>query len=101
MLCIKTTGPLGPAYHFGESLPPTQIHNTYNFVGISISPGISIGQVVVAETYFAHRRPQKMGIWTLAITLEPPMGPFVVGFVIQNLDWRWMYWIMATLNLGS
>ncbi|KAN0099564.1 MFS multidrug transporter [Hyaloscypha variabilis] len=66
-----------------------------------ISPGIAMGQAVVAETFFAHQRASKMGIWALAITLGPPMGPFAAGFIIQHLGWRWMYWVMAILNLGQ
>ncbi|KIM97287.1 hypothetical protein OIDMADRAFT_130692 [Oidiodendron maius Zn] len=67
-----------------------------------ISPGIAMGQAVVAETFFAHQRAQKMvNLHSLAITLGPPMGPFAAGFIVQHLGWRWVYWIMAILNLGQ
>ncbi|KAJ5620147.1 major facilitator superfamily domain-containing protein [Penicillium lagena] len=66
-----------------------------------ISPGIAMGQAVVAESFFAHERGQKMGIWALLITLGPPVGPFIMGFVIQHLDWRWMFWIMAIINFSQ
>lgn len=29
---------------------------------------------------------------------RPPVGPFIMGFVIQHLDWRWMFWIMAIVS---
>ncbi|KAK5989552.1 MFS transporter cpaT-like protein [Cladobotryum mycophilum] len=57
-----------------------------------ISPGIAMGQAVVAETFFSHQRARKMGVWT------PPMGPFAMGFVVQHLTWQWMFWIMAIIN---
>lgn len=34
------------------------------FQAFFISPGIAMGQAVVAETFFAHQRAQKMGVWT-------------------------------------
>ena len=39
-----------------------------------------------------------MGIWTLLITLGPPSGPFIMGFVTQYAGWVWIYWSLATVN---
>ena len=38
-------------------------------VAFFISPAIAISSAVVTETFFAHERAQKMGIWTLMVTL--------------------------------
>jgi MFS family permease len=38
-------------------------------VAFFISPAIAISSVVVIETFFARERAQKMGIWTLMVTL--------------------------------
>ncbi|KAH8816582.1 major facilitator superfamily domain-containing protein [Xylogone sp. PMI_703] len=64
-----------------------------------ISPAIAISSAVVTETFFARERGQKMGVWTLMVTLGPPVGPFLMGFVAYHLDsWEWIYWIFAITN---
>lgn len=34
----------------------------------------------------------------LLVTLGPPGGPFIMGFVTQNLGWEWVYWVFAIIN---
>lgn len=38
-------------------------------VAFFISPAMAIGSAVVTETFFAKERGQKMGIWTVMVTL--------------------------------
>jgi predicted MFS family arabinose efflux permease len=64
-------------------------------VAFFISPAIAIGSGVVVETFFKKQRAQKMGIWTLMVTLGPPAGPFFMGFVAYHVGYRWIYWIFA------
>ncbi|KAK4862368.1 hypothetical protein LT330_010758 [Penicillium expansum] len=63
-----------------------------------ISLPLAIGTAVVMEVFFQHERGQKMGIWALFVTLGPPCGPFVMGFVTYHIGWQWMYWIFAIIN---
>ncbi|KAJ9268914.1 hypothetical protein DTO212C5_5115 [Paecilomyces variotii] len=67
-------------------------------VAIFISPPIGIGSAVVTEMFFQHERGQKMGLWTLLVTLGPPTGPFIMGFVTYHVGWKWVYWIFAIVN---
>ncbi|RFU33790.1 hypothetical protein B7463_g2535, partial [Scytalidium lignicola] len=68
-------------------------------VSFFISPAIALSSVVVTETFFARERGQKMGVWTLMVTLGPPVGPFIMGFVAYHTDsWVWIYWIYAIIN---
>ncbi|TAQ88454.1 hypothetical protein B7494_g3225 [Chlorociboria aeruginascens] len=68
-------------------------------VAFFICPAMSIGSAVVTETFFARERAQKMGIWTLMVTLGPPIGPFIMGFVAFHTGgWTWIYWILAIVN---
>jgi len=68
-------------------------------VSFFISPAIAISSAVVTETFFARERGQKMGIWTLMVTLGPPTGPFIMGFVAYHTNgWQWIYWIFAITN---
>jgi MFS family permease len=64
-------------------------------VAFFISPAIAISSAVVTETFFARERGAKMGIWTLMVTLGPPSGPFVMGFVAYHTGgYEWIYWTL-------
>lgn len=45
---------------------------------------------VVAE----HDRGRVMGNVTLAMSVAPAMGPAVSGVVLQQLSWRWIFWLV-------
>ncbi|KAK5132088.1 hypothetical protein LTR08_000338 [Meristemomyces frigidus] len=69
------------------------------FVSFFICPPAAIGTGVVTETFFKKERGQYMGLWTLLVTLGPPSGPFLMGFVgYQTGNYRWIYWILAMIN---
>ncbi|KAJ6086562.1 hypothetical protein N7467_005476 [Penicillium canescens] len=67
-------------------------------VSFFISPAMAIGSGVVTETFFKHERARYMGVWTLMVTLGVPVGPFIFGFVVQRVGYRWIYWILAITN---
>lgn len=64
-------------------------------VAFFISPAGAIGSAVVTEMFFKKERARYMGIWALMVTLGVPIGPFIFGFVTNNLGYRWIYWILA------
>ncbi|KAK0638252.1 putative transporter [Lasiodiplodia hormozganensis] len=70
-------------------------------VSFFISPAIAIGSGVVVETFFKKDRGRHMGIWTLMVTLGPPTGPFIMGFVAYHVGYRWIFWIYAIINAAQ
>ena len=71
---------------------------TRALTAICISPALGIGGVVATELFFAHERAERLGWWTLMTTLGTPSGPFVMGFVVQHIGVRWIFWILAIVN---
>ncbi|TIA13879.1 putative MFS multidrug transporter [Aureobasidium pullulans] len=67
-------------------------------VAFFISPAGAIGSGVVGETFFKRERGKYMGIWTLMVTLGVPLGGFTMGFVANNVGYRWIYYILAMIN---
>ncbi len=63
-----------------------------------ISPPLGMGSGVVIELCYPEERAQKLGWWTLLITLGIPVGAFINGFVVQHLGVAWIYWIFAIIN---
>jgi len=72
------------------------------FCAFFVSPAIAIGSGVVTETFFKKERAKYMGVWTLLVTLGPPGGPFIMGFVgYQTGNYRWIYYVLAIVSTIS
>lgn len=52
---------------------------------ILIAPPIGIGGGVVTDLCEPEKQAQKLGWWTLMITLGTPSGPFIMGWVAKNI----------------
>ncbi|KAF2454738.1 major facilitator superfamily domain-containing protein [Lineolata rhizophorae] len=52
------------------------------------APPQVIGLSIVHDMFFFHERARKVNIWAFSFLLGPYLGPFVSGFIIQELDWR-------------
>ncbi|KAJ5226583.1 uncharacterized protein N7469_006589 [Penicillium citrinum] len=63
-----------------------------------ISPAAAIGSAVVAEVFFKKDRARCMGYWTLMVTIGVPISPFLFGFAVMRVGYRWIYWSLAIVN---
>ena len=66
-----------------------------------ISPPVGIGSGVVTELCAPEKRGQKLGWWVLMTVLGTPLGPFIMGFVVQHAGVQWVFWIFAILNFAQ
>ncbi|KAL3490376.1 major facilitator superfamily domain-containing protein [Aspergillus germanicus] len=66
--------------------------------GFFICPAAAIGSGVVREMFFKRDCARYMGVWTLMVTLGVPSAPFIFGFVVMRVGYRWIYWILAIVN---
>ena len=51
----------------------------------------------------ADRRGRMMGTVSIVISVAPAVGPTISGIILDQLDWRWMFWLVlpiALLSLG-
>lgn len=65
-----------------------------------ISPAAAIGSAVVAEVFFKKDRARCMGYWTLMVTIGVPISPFLFGFAVMRVGYRWIYWSLAIVSLN-
>ncbi|WP_322619801.1 DHA2 family efflux MFS transporter permease subunit [Streptomyces acidicola] len=49
----------------------------------------------------AHRRGATMGATSIVVAVAPALGPALGGAVIDNLGWRWIFWITLPLALAA
>ncbi|KAK2757304.1 hypothetical protein FQN54_004818 [Arachnomyces sp. PD_36] len=67
------------------------------FQGIAVSPVECLPSATIAEIYFLHERAYRVGIYTLLLLGGKNLVPLVSAVIIQNLGWRWVFWIVALI----
>ena len=46
-------------------------------------------------------RGKTMGNISIVISVAPAIGPTISGVILSVLDWRWMFWLVLPIALGS
>jgi DHA2 family lincomycin resistance protein-like MFS transporter len=49
----------------------------------------------------AERRGRMMGTISIVISVAPAVGPTISGIVLDQLDWRWMFWLVLPIAVVS
>ncbi|MDN4173279.1 MDR family MFS transporter [Nocardioides sp. SOB77] len=49
----------------------------------------------------AERRGRMMGTISIVISVAPAIGPTISGIVLDQLDWRWMFWLVLPVAVVS
>ncbi|KAG2059928.1 hypothetical protein BDR06DRAFT_979677 [Suillus hirtellus] len=52
---------------------------------------ISKGLYVVTDISPFHLQARKLNIWTSGFVISPYLSPFVFGFLVARVSWRWAY----------
>jgi DHA2 family multidrug resistance protein len=60
---------------------------------------VPISQSIVLDAFPREKRNQAMSIWGLAIMVGPIMGPVLGGWITENWEWRWVFFINIPLGL--
>ncbi|OJI96868.1 hypothetical protein ASPVEDRAFT_258295 [Aspergillus versicolor CBS 583.65] len=63
-----------------------------------ICPAAAMGSGVVREMFFSRDCARYIGVWALMVTLGVPSAPFIFGFAVMRVGYRWIYWTLAIVN---
>ncbi|WP_157155973.1 MULTISPECIES: MDR family MFS transporter [unclassified Diaminobutyricimonas] len=47
------------------------------------------------------KRGSTMGMISIVISVAPALGPTISGVILSALDWRWMFWLVLPISIGS
>lgn len=82
--------------------------NTASIIGFRIIQGIGGGLIIpvsmnlIMDTFVTSDRSTAIGILGVATMSAPAIGPTLGGYIIQNLDWRLVFFINIPIGiLGS
>jgi DHA2 family multidrug resistance protein len=56
-------------------------------------------QAILRETFPPHEQGMAMGLYGFAIMLGPAIGPTLGGYIIDNYDWPWIFYINIPVGL--
>ncbi|KAI1803653.1 MFS general substrate transporter [Daldinia bambusicola] len=65
------------------------------FQGIAVSPVECLPSATIAEIFFLHERAYRIGVYTLLLLGGKNLVPLVSAAIIERLEWRWVFWILA------
>lgn len=63
--------------------------------GAFIAP---LSQAAMLDVNKPSRQPQMMAIWGMGIMMGPILGPLVGGWLTENWNWRWVFFVNVPLG---
>lgn len=66
--------------------------------GAFIAP---LAQAAMIDTNKPSRQPQMMALWGIGIMIGPILGPFLGGWLTENWNWRWVFYVNVPLGAFS
>jgi multidrug resistance protein len=85
LACIATA--LAPTY------PLLLVFRAIQAIGGS--PSIATGAGIISDIATPQERGKYMGLFQGMALFGPAFGPVLGGILVQFLDWRWIFWILA------
>jgi DHA2 family multidrug resistance protein len=58
-------------------------------------------QAILADTFPPKKRGQAFAVYGLAVVFAPAIGPTLGGWITDNYDWRWIFFINVPVALLS
>jgi DHA2 family multidrug resistance protein len=65
--------------------------------GAFLSP---LAQTIMLDTHTAAERPRVMSIFTQGIMIGPIAGPVLGGYLTENFDWRWVFFVNVPIGIA-
>jgi DHA2 family multidrug resistance protein len=58
-------------------------------------------QAILADTFPPRQRGQAFAVYGLAVVFAPAIGPTLGGYITDNFDWRWIFFINVPVAILS
>src|SRR5579875_1565869 len=58
-------------------------------------------QAILADTFPPAKRGQAFAVYGMAVVLAPAIGPTLGGWITDNYDWRWIFFINVPIAILS
>ncbi len=58
-------------------------------------------QAILADTFPAAKRGMAFAVYGIAVVMAPAIGPTLGGWITDNFDWRWIFFINVPISVLS
>jgi DHA2 family multidrug resistance protein len=58
-------------------------------------------QAILADTFPPEKRGQAFALYGVAVVIAPTIGPTIGGWITDNFDWRWIFFINIPIAILS
>jgi MFS transporter, DHA2 family, multidrug resistance protein len=80
-----------------QSLP--QIVLARLFQGLCGAALVPLSQAVLLDINPPERHARAMAVWVMGVTLGPIIGPALGGWLTENYNWRWVFYINVPFGI--
>ena len=84
---------------FAQSLPEIVISRVLQ--GISGAALVPLSQAVLLDINPPEKHGRAMAVWAMAVTVGPILGPALGGWLTENHNWRWVFYINVPIGILS
>ncbi|KAJ3095613.1 hypothetical protein HK100_005771 [Physocladia obscura] len=79
----------------GLSQTPTQMLLFRFMAGFTGSTSSVLASSIASDCFQVSEMGPALAVSVLGIVLSPALGPIYGGFLVQNISWRWIFWIVS------
>jgi MFS transporter, DHA2 family, multidrug resistance protein len=99
MLCVTLFGISSALCGLAPTLPLLIFFRVLQGVG---GGGLAPSeQAILADTFPPQKRGQAFALYGLAVVFAPAIGPTLGGWITDNFDWRWIFFINVPVAIVS
>jgi MFS transporter, DHA2 family, multidrug resistance protein len=71
------------------------------FQGIAGAALQPLSQAILMETFPPNEQTLAMAVWGIGLMVAPIMGPTLGGYITDNFNWRWNFYINVPVGIGA
>jgi MFS transporter, DHA2 family, multidrug resistance protein len=99
MICVALFGISSALCGFAPSLPLLVFFRVLQGIG---GGGLAPSeQAILADTFPPAKRGQAFAMYGLAVVVAPAIGPTLGGYITDNFDWRWIFFLNVPICILS
>jgi len=99
MICVALFGISSALCGIAPSLPLLVFFRILQGIG---GGGLAPSeQAILADTFPPEKRGQAFAMYGLAVVVAPAIGPTLGGYITDNFDWRWIFFLNVPICLLS
>ena len=99
MICVALFGISSALCGLAPSLPLLVFFRILQGIG---GGGLAPSeQAILADTFPPEKRGQAFAMYGLAVVVAPAIGPTLGGYITDNFDWRWIFFLNVPICILS